>query len=125
VILLCLLKYFCNAGNGWSSSIYEYIAPTSGTYVLSLSVGSQPSYRLGVGLYNSGSLITGIQTGSTNHNYESLGKTVVADVDAGEHLYAACGYLYNPSYIFSDVLTQTKLTGFLYRSVACDCLTRA
>lgn len=101
-------------GNGWSAGEYEYIAPTSGLYVLSLSVGSDPSDELAVGLYNYGAMITSIQLGSTDHGYESLSKTVVANVNAGEHVYAAC-YLYTSSILYSEVRAQTKFTGFLYR----------
>jgi hypothetical protein len=70
--------------------------------------------RAGVGLYKYGAMISSIQQASTDHSYESLSKTTVVQVTAGEHVYAAC-YLYDYSQLYSEARAQTKLTGFLYR----------
>ena len=98
----------------WSSSEKEFIAPVTGTYVISLIAGTDLNDKLGLGLYSYGSVITSIQIGSTDHLYESLGKTVITELDAGDHLYAAC-YYYSTSYLYSEVRAQTLLTGFLYK----------
>ena len=98
----------------WSSSQREFIAPVTGTYVISLIVGTNPTDELGLGLYSYGSVITSIQIGSTDHQYESLGKTIITELNEGDHLYAAC-YYYSTSYLYSEMRAQTLLTGFLYQ----------
>ncbi len=86
----------------------------SGLYVINLSVGAEPGNPVSVGVYNFGALIAGVQQGSTNHGYESLSKTIVTQLTVGDQIFAACN-LYATSYVYSQVKTQTKLSGFLYR----------
>ena len=74
----------------WSSSQREFIAPVSGTYVISLIAGTDKTRTLGIGLYSYGAVMTSIQIGSTDHQYESLGKTIITELNEGDHLYAAC-----------------------------------
>ena len=98
----------------WSPLEREFIAPVTGTYVISLIAGTDQYDRLGLGLYSYGSAITSIQIGSTDHLYESLGKTIITELEEGDHLYAAC-YYYSTSYLYSEMRAQTLLTGFLYQ----------
>ena len=98
----------------WSPTEKEFIAPVTGTYVISLNVGTDQYDKLGLGLYSYGSVITSIQIGSSDHQYESLGKTVITELEEGDHLYAAC-YYYSTSYLYSEMRAQTLLTGFLYK----------
>ena len=47
--------------------------------------------------------------------YEGLGKTIITELNEGDHLYAA-SYYYSTSYLYSEMRAQTLLTGFLYKS---------
>ena len=107
-------RIIIDTGNGWSLSNRDYIVPITGIYVISLMVGSQPNYPLGVGLYVYGSILSSVQLGSNDHQLESLGTTVTAELFQNDRLYAGC-YYYSPSYLQSDIKAQTLLTGFLYR----------
>ena len=99
--------------SGWRPTEREYVAPVSGTYVIALIAGADQSYKFGLGLYSYGAVMTSIQIGSSDHKYESLGKTVVTELIAGDRIYASC-YFYSTSYLYSELRAQTLLTGFLY-----------
>ena len=107
-------RIFMDTYNGWSSSRREYIIPVSGTYVISLLAGSMPGNQIGLGLYSWGAVVTSLQLGSTNHQYESIGKTIVIEQLQGDPICAIC-YYYQYSHLYSELHAHTLLTGFLYR----------
>ncbi len=74
----------------WDAGTNDYVIPTTGTYVISLHTGSQAGGQHAVGLYVSGSssVITTVQLGSTDHQLESLSKTVLLELTAGNRIYA-------------------------------------
>ena len=107
-------RVILDSQNAWSSADRDYIIPTTGIYVISLKAGSRPSYQLGVGLYVYGAILSSVQLGSNDHQYESLGTTITAELFQGDRLYAGC-YYYSNSYLQSSIAAQTLITGFLYR----------
>ena len=107
-------RVIIDSRNGWSNADRDYIVPETGTYVISLLAGSDPNDELGVGLYVYGSILSSVQLGSTDHQFESLGTTITAELFQYDRLYAGC-YYYSPSYLISDIKAQTLMTGFLYK----------
>lgn len=103
-----------DTGHGWSISRREYIVPVSGTYVISLFAGSMQGHQIELGLYSRGAVVTSVQLCSTNHQYESTGKTIVLKQLQGDLICAIC-YYYQYSYLYSELHAHTLLTGFLYR----------
>ena len=80
-----------------------------------MHTGSDPNGQHAVGIYvsSSSSVISTIQFGSTGHQLESLSKTVILELNAGNRIYAGC-LVYLNSYIASGLRRQTSLVGFLY-----------
>ena len=107
-------RIFMDTHYGWNLYTREYIIPVSGTYVISLSAGSMTGYQIGLGLYSWGAVVTSLQLGSTNHQYESIGKTIVLEQFQGDPICAIC-YYYQNSVLYSELHAHTLLTGFLYR----------
>ena len=107
-------RIFIDTNYGWISSRREYVIPVSGIYVISLLAGSMPGNQIGLGLYSWGAVVTSLQIGSTNHQYESIGKTVVIEQLQGDPICATC-YYYQYSHLYSELHAHTLLTGFLYR----------
>ena len=107
-------RVILDSQKAWSPVDRDYIVPTTGLYVISLKIGSRPTYPLGVGLYVYGAILSSVQLGSNDHQYESLGTTITAELFQGDRLYAGC-YYYSNSYLQGNIKAQTLLTGFLYR----------
>lgn len=90
-------------------------------------VGSIPGLQQAVGLYVNvapSTVISGVEQGSTDHDYESQSQLVAIDLEVGYSVYASCGPQYAPSQLYGSRDYQTILSGFLYEpaQVVCHCL---
>ena len=106
-----------DTANAWDSINNEYIAPCSGTYVISLSTGAYPEASHVVRIWvNNMRLASNIFGDYSHTGIDIISRTFITTLTAGDRLYTQLDPWNNISYsLFSSNHHQlTTLLGFLY-----------